>query len=263
MNILKDYGIFILLYILFCSILILKLGMYKQCFIITILIVFYLYYKFYYSSIPELINNTKSTFNNITNNYNNISSINDENNISSINDENNISSINNENNINKKNIKLESDIISLIPSSYKLNIIKEDIKNFIDNYIPENSRNALQVKQENNKVNAKNKINKYINKYFITLNTLINNSSNELEYFQQIKNYEKEILTIIHNSIFLNHKANDQAGLLIDKTKTIFNNIQSELSTLINTRNSHHNKEYIPTINEFKDIHNFENGILF
>jgi hypothetical protein len=250
-NIIKDYGIFVLIYILFISIITLKFKYYKQSIMITILLVCYLYYKNYYSSLYELFNNSKNVFtNNISNNnmktsYNQYSSINELNNTD-------LSS----------NIELESSVITDIPSLAKLNTIKTTIFNFIDKYIPEESRPTLQVKQENNKKKNKQTITNLINKYFIVISKLIKSNNEELNYFQKLKTIEKEILTIIHNSIFLNHNADKEADKLISKITIIFTNIQNDLTKIANKEIRHKN-DYIPTINDFKPLNSYEDNILF
>jgi uncharacterized membrane protein len=290
--IIKDYGIFVLVYILFIAIITLKFGYYKQAIMITLLLTGYLYYKSYYSSLYELFDNSKNVLEHIakgdikTINKTDLSSYNHDINNHDINNSfindnvvntNNINHVNNINDITEikttRNLKIESTVIEKIPSISKLNTIKVDIYNFIDEYIPEESRKALQVKQQNNKVIIKNEINNLINKYFEVMSILISTGSEELNYFQQLKTIEKEILTLIHNSVFLNHQADNAAGKLISDITHIFTNIQTEITRIVNGGTGENNNgqvihkkyqsEYIPTINEFKEANSYEDNILF
>jgi hypothetical protein len=253
-NYIKDYGVFVLVYILFISILILKFGYTSQAFMITILLIGYLYYNTYYSSVNELVNNTSDTFNNVVNgnlmlNTNKFNSIKEEN-----------IELNNDLD---RNLSVEKNVITNIPSISKLIVIKKKIYDFINEYIPVESRADLQVEQQNNREIANIGFNNLINRYFKITELLINMNSEELNYYQQLKNIEKEILTLIHNSVFLNHKADISAGKLINELKTIFTNIQKELSYFINNKSTHHQKEFIPTISEFTAANNYEDNILF
>jgi hypothetical protein len=240
-NYIKDYGIFVLVYILFITILIIKFNYIKQSIMITLLLISYLYYNTYYSSISELVNNTKEGLNKVSKGEVNL--------------------INKENN--NHNLNIEKNSISHISSTAMLNNIKTQVYKFIDEYIPIESRKALQVKQQNNREVIKEEFNKLINKYFKIIYFLINTNSEELNYYQQLKNIEKEILTLIHNTIFLNHKSDKEAEKLINNLQNIFINIQKELSAVINNKNTHHQKDFIPTINEFKASNNYEDNILF
>lgn len=270
-EIIKKYGIFVLIYILFIWIMI-KFNFNKQAFMISLLIAGYLYYINYYSSIPELINNTKLSFNDIINNNNNNIVTNSSHSINN--------SSHNENNrnydyveTNQYNSKLdtlpivnksvEREVIKGMPTMHKLTVIKQEIDAFIDTYIPEISREVLQVKQENNRSVAKLRIDILINNYIGLCNVILKNDREELNYYQQIKSCEKEILTIIHNTIFLNHKSDNAAGELIAKLREIFAEINTELSNKVNSRSTHHQKDYIPTNNDIKPANNYEAGILF
>lgn len=268
-DIIKKYGIFVLIYILFIWIMI-KFDFSKQAFMISLLIAGYLYYINYYSSIPELINNTKSSFNDIINK----SGINGNNsgiNGSGYNKNNsNNSDYTNNNQYNSKldtlpsiDKSIEREVIKDTPTIHKLTVIKQEIYTFIDTYIPEISREILQVKQDNNKSIAKTRIDTLINNYIGLCNVILKNDREELNYYQQIKSCEKEILTIIHNTIFLNHKSDNAAGELIARIREIFAEINTELSNKVNSRATHHQKDYIPTNNDIKPANNYEAGILF
>jgi hypothetical protein len=260
-KIIKDYGIFVLVYILFI-ILMVKFDYTKQMIMISLLLVSYLYYNTYYSSLPELFNNTKSSFNNIINNSSNDNDFNLNNNDFNLNN-NDDNKLNDNQELIQENKKIESNVIAKSSSMYKLNIIKTDIFEFIDKCMPETSREVIQVKQQNNREVAKKQVDILINKYFALCNILLSVNKEELNYYQQIENIQKELTLIVHNTIFLNHKCEHEASNLIQKISSVFKECNNELALKINNRNTHHQKEFIPTINEYSPANKFESGILF
>lgn len=261
-KIIKDYGIFVLVYILFI-ILMVKFGYTKQMIMISLLLVSYLYYNAYYSSLPELFNTAKSSFNNIVNNDFNLNNLSDNSANNSSNADNYANNSTDNSTLIQENKKIETNVISESSSMYKLNIIKTDIYEFIDNCIPETSREVIQVKQQNNREVSKKQVDILINKYFALCNILLSVNKEELNYFQQIENIQKELTLIVHNTIFLNHKCENEAGNLIQKITSVFKECNNDLAIKINNRNTHHQKEFIPTKNEYSPANKFESGVLF
>lgn len=264
-NIIKDYGIFVLVYILFI-ILMIRFSYTKQMIMISLLLLSYLYYNTYYSSLPELFNNAKSSFNNIINNDFNLN--NSDNNFDNNSDDNNFAKYANSKStdnqeIIQENKKVEKNVISESSSMYKINNIKSDIYEFIDKYMPETSRKVLQVEQQDNRKVAKTQVDILINKYFALCNILLSVNKEELNYYQQIENIQKELTLIVHNTIFLNHKCESEAAILIQKMSNVFIECNNDLANKINNRNTHHQKEFIPTKNQYNAANKFEANILF
>jgi hypothetical protein len=231
----------------------------KQMIMISLLLVSYLYYNTYYSSLPELFNTAKSSFNNIVNNDFNLNNYtNDNDNVN-----NNVNNSTDNSTLIQENKKIESNVIAESSSMYKLNIIKKDIFEFIDKCMPETSREVIQVEQQNNREVAKKQVDMLINKYFALCNILLSVNKEELNYYQQIENIQKELTLIVHNTIFLNHKCENEAGNLIQKITSIFTECNNDLAIKINNRNTHHQKEFIPTKSEYSPANKFESGILF
>lgn len=253
----KSIGLIFFIYITFTVIMI-NYGLYKQLGMITILILFYIYYNKYYTSIPDLINNIKnintstletiittplnsnihSDYNNAKNNINDIGNINDTDNYTD--------------NYTDNAVKIKTrKIISEIPISGKINTYFENnIIPFIDEYIPINIHQYLQVKSDNTNALYKSELKLLINNYIILLHEIILKDDESLNYYQQIKNIENIILNKLHSVIFINNKSHDIVNNIISELKAIFYNIQIELETKINKKTITRNKEYIPSVNE-------------
>lgn len=290
----KDLGLIIFIYIFFMCILIFY-NFKKQAFMITLMVSFYIYFNYYYSSIPEFIINLKKIIrliiknpNEISDKYLNTKNTNDNkiseeylNKYNNINNDNNdligkeynesgiyieeiekeFKEIDNNKNINKED---EYNIIKIIPSCYKLNILKEKIYKFIKNNVPNYTKEYLQIKQLNNKKKFITKIKYHLNKQFYILKIIINNNLEELNYYQQIKKSQKEILLLIHNTIYINHNSINNVEKLIEYIKNIFNEINNDIATYVNNRQPHKYKDFIMTKNEFTPYNNYnEDNILF
>lgn len=240
MNI-KTYGIYFFTYITICIILY-NLGLKKQILTLTLLSSFYIYYKKYYTSLPEFFQESNKAINQITN-------------LSNID---NTADIKLDKSINNNQI---SNIITKEPILAKLNIIKNEAIEFINTHTITTNlfiENA-QIIQENTK-----KIESSINNYYTICDTIFNNNNffakNEINnYYQQLQKFEKEIYVTIHNIIFINHKACDNINQFISYLKNEFKEISDTIVGRINKE-----IDILPTSNEMKESNFYnENNVLF
>ena len=251
----KENGIYIITYLFFIGIM-LNLKLYIQAFMITLLGLTYIYYKKYYSSLTEFFNTTKKTLNNVIslNPKINNTILNQD-----FNDNNNNINNNNINNINinqQKNI--ERNVIKEIPTVAKLNELKTKMLEYVDIHVPQYQFPSLQVPQEDLIEKTKRNLEELFVRHYNLYNKILTEPSSQLNYYQQIKKVQSDILTIIHNTIFLSNTNEEPANELITEAINVFNIINNELAKKNNnTEIIHKGYEYIPTNNELKAANSF------
>lgn len=229
----KNYGLYFFIYLIIILILIFN-GFVKQAIMITLLTGFYIYYKKYYSGINEFIDYSKNELqNNIIKKINTIKNS----------DNNNI--YNNSSDFETNIIDEGKYIFDKIQD--KIQVLNNKCQEFIINNVPDIERPELQATQENLKETKKNEINELTKKYNSLAEIFLSNNVEQNNIFQQIKNTENEIINIIHNIIFINHKAIKDIDKFIGKEmKPTFNFVNQQLFNINQKTEVNKYSEYIP-----------------
>lgn len=239
-NIIKKYGHYFFMYILM-SLLLISLNMIRQLVMITLLLLFIGYYKLYFNSPSELLENIKSPLNNsksLEATNKNINELNSD--VVSYDhplDQKKIIENNDKNMAKLLKFNLEK-----INSVNRLNNLNDKIMDYVCNYMPIESIPELynckkyDIEKQNNVEFFSNELENNLIKFQLVIFNLINAKQEEQNYLQQLDSIVSDICNLVHSVIFLNHESELEASKLIRLIKdTYHDKIYKDILVYINT----------------------------